>query len=117
MTCNQKFWESLDKLAKESEIEIEKRKGTPLSKNSELVYPVDYGYLKGTKSPDNAEIDVFVGSMKNQVIDAIICTVDLYKKDSEIKILIGCDEMEKEAIFKIYYEYYESLQGIFIRRE
>lgn len=36
---------------------------------------------------DGAGIDVWVGSAKKQV-DAIMCIVDLMKRDSEIKILI-----------------------------
>jgi inorganic pyrophosphatase len=113
---NDKFWSSLDRLVNESEIEIDRPKGTAHPKHNNLVFPVDYGYLKGTKSPDNAGIDVFIGSMENPMIDAIICTVDLGKKDSEIKILIGCNESEKEAVFKIYSEDCEALQGILIRR-
>jgi len=114
---NDKFWTSLGKLITECEIEIDRPKGTAHPKKKEMIYPVDYGFLKGTKSPDNAGIDVFVGSMKNKVVDAVICTVDLYKKDSEIKMLIGCSEKEKEEIFKIYSEYYETLQGVLIHRK
>lgn len=40
---------------------------------------------------DGAGIDVWVGSDEKKV-DAIMCIVDLMKKDSEIKILIGCTE-------------------------
>ena len=114
---NEKFWTSLDSLLAESEIEIDRPKGTAHPKNSEMVYPVDYGFLKSTNSPDNAGIDIYIGSMKDPIIDAVICTVDLYKKDSEIKILFGCDDDEKDKIFKIYSEYYETLQGILIRRK
>ena len=42
---------------------------------------------------DGAGIDVWVGS-QNKQIDAIMCIVDLMKRDSEIKILIGCTEEE-----------------------
>ena len=50
---------------------------------------------------DGAGIDVWVGSREKQV-DAIMCTVDLIKKDSEIKILIGCTEEEKAIICKTH---------------
>lgn len=50
---------------------------------------------------DGAGIDVWVGSGEKQV-DAIMCTVDLIKKDSEIKILIGCMEEEKVIICKTH---------------
>lgn len=50
---------------------------------------------------DGAGIDVWVGSGEKQV-DAIMCTVDVIKKDSEIKILIGCTEEEKAIICKTH---------------
>ena len=115
MKENSKFWYALDVLINESEIEIDRPKGSVHPKVG-LIYPVDYGYLKGTKSMDGEGIDVFVGSVRPLVVDAIICSVDLYKRDSEIKILLGCDEAEKEAVFKIYLECYDSLQGVLIRR-
>ena len=40
-------------------------------------------------------IDVWVGTDSRKQIDAIMCIVDLMKRDSEIKILIGCTEEEK----------------------
>jgi len=48
---------------------------------------------------DGGGIDVFIGSEVNKNIDAIICTIDMVKKDSEIKILIGCNEKEKLDIY------------------
>ena len=113
---NYKFWQSLDSLLAQSVIKIDRPKGTAHPKRRDLIYPVDYGFLKGTKSPDNAGIDIYVGSMEEPTIDAVICTVDLYKKDSEIKLLFGCTDKEKGDIFKIYSEYYETLQGILINR-
>jgi len=38
---------------------------------------------------DGSGIDVWCGTKISGKIDAIVCTVDLHKKDSEIKILIG----------------------------
>lgn len=48
-------------------------------------------------------------------IDAIMCTVDLIKKDSEIKILIGCTEEEKQIIYQTHNDT-EYMKGILIRR-
>ncbi len=70
--------------------------------------------LKDTSSMDGAGIDVWVGSGK-PIIDAIICTVDLMKNDSEIKILIGCTEEEKAIVYKTHNET-EFMKGILIRR-
>lgn len=112
---NGKFWNALDRLVAESEIIIDRPKGTVHPNYLDFVYPIDYGYLKNTTSMDNAGIDVWVGSDSSQTIDAIMCTVDLLKRDSEIKILIGCTESEKENIFQIHNES-QYMKGILIRR-
>ena len=44
-----------------------------------------------------------------------MCIVDLMKKDSEIKLLIGCTEEEKEIIYKTHNET-PYMKGILIRR-
>lgn len=49
---------------------------------------------------DGDGIDVWVGTDERKQVDAIMCIVDLMKRDSEIKILIGCTENEKEFIYK-----------------
>ncbi len=108
------FWEILDSLVNDSEIVIDRPKGTTHPKYSNFVYKVDYGYLKNTSSMDGAGIDVWVGSGKKQ-IDAIMCIVDLMKRDSEIKILIGCTEEEKQLVYQTHNET-QWMKGILIRR-
>ncbi|MBD5493876.1 MAG: inorganic pyrophosphatase [Lachnospiraceae bacterium] len=108
------FWETLDKLVENSEIVIDRPKGTAHPKYPDFIYKVDYGYLKNTSSMDGAGIDVWVGT-GNKRIDAIMCTVDLMKRDSEIKILIGCTEEEKQLIYQTHNESLY-MKGIMIRR-
>ena len=111
---NSDFWKVLDELVSYSEIIIDRPKGTPHPKFPNFVYRVDYGYLKDTSSMDGAGIDVWVGSAEKK-IDAIICTVDLMKKDSEIKILIGRTEEEKDIVYKTHNET-KFMKGILICR-
>lgn len=108
------FWRALDELVNNSEIIIDRPKGTAHPKYPDFIYKVDYGYLKNTSSMDGAGIDVWVGSAERK-IDAIICTVDLMKKDSEIKILIGCTEEEKSIVYETHNET-EFMKGVLIRR-
>ena len=108
------FWNALDELVNNSEIVIDRPKGTPHPKYPNFIYKVDYGYLQNTSSMDGAGIDVWVGSAEKK-IDAIICTVDLMKKDSEIKILIGCTEEEKAIVYETHNET-EFMKGVLIRR-
>ena len=111
---NEDFWKALDELVNSSEIVIDRAKGSAHPKFPDFIYRVDYGYLKDTTSMDGAGIDVWVGS-GNKKIDAIMCIVDLMKKDSEIKILIGCTEEEKMEVYRIHNET-QYMKGIIIRR-
>lgn len=113
-TFNNDFWKALDSLVDNSEIVIDRPKGTAHPKYPNFIYKVDYGYLKNTSSMDGAGIDVWVGSGEKQ-IDVIMCIVDLMKRDSEIKILIGCTEEEKQIVYQTHNET-EYMKGILIRR-
>lgn len=112
---NDKFWNSLDELVRNSEIVIDRPKGTAHPKFPDFIYPVDYGYLKDTTSMDGGGIDVWVGTGEKK-LDAIMCIVDLMKRDSEIKILLGCTEEEKEIIYRVHNET-QYMKGIMIRRD
>ncbi len=116
MEYNSEFWSNIDILVQQSEIIIDRPKGTVHPKFPDFHYEVDYGYLKNTSSMDGGGIDIWKGTDKEQRIDAIICTIDLMKKDSEIKILIGCTEEEKEMIYNTHNDS-AYMKGILIRRE
>nr|WP_326126426.1 inorganic pyrophosphatase [uncultured Oscillibacter sp.] len=111
---NDEFWTALDDLVKNTDIVIDRPKGTAHPRYPNFIYKVDYGFLKETASIDGAGIDVWVGTGEKR-IDAIMCIVDLMKKDSEIKILIGCTEEEKRLIYQAHNET-EYMKGILIRR-
>lgn len=113
-TFNNDFWRALDSLVDNSEIVIDRPKGTAHPKYPDFIYKVDYGYLKNTSSMDGAGIDVWIGSGEKK-IDAIMCIVDLMKRDSEIKILIGCTEEEKQIVYQTHNET-EYMKVILIRR-
>lgn len=108
------FWNVLDKLVNNSEIIIDRPKGTAHPKYPDFIYDLDYGYLNNTSSMDSLGIDVWVGSAEKKV-NAVICTVDLMKRDSEIKILIGCTDEELKIVYETHNES-ENMKGILIRR-
>jgi inorganic pyrophosphatase len=64
---------------------------------------------------DGGGIDVYRGSDASGKIDAILCTIDLRKKDSEIKILIGCTRDEKKQILE-FHNRNEYMKGLLIER-
>ena len=109
------FWKAVDSLVLESEIVIDRPKGSHHPRYPEIVYPVDYGYLKNTTSMDGSGIDVWCGTKISGKIDAIVCTVDLHKKDSKIKILIGCNAAEK-ALIMDFHNRSELMKAILIER-
>ena len=108
------FWNALDKLVNNSEIIIDRPKGTAHPKYPDFIYDLDYGYLNNTSSMDGSGIDVWVGSAEKKV-NAVICTVDLMQRDSEIKVLIGCTEEELKIVYEIHNES-ENMKGVLIRR-
>ncbi len=108
------FWNALDQLVNTSEIVIDRPKGSSHPKYPDFVYRLDYGYLKDTSSMDGAGIDVWVGSGEKRA-DAVMCIVDLLKKDSEIKILLGCTEEEKEIVYETHNET-PFMKGVLIKR-
>ena len=108
------FWTAADTLIHESELVIDRPKGSLHPKFPQIIYPVDYGYLKNTTSMDGGGIDVWRGSDPARKLDAIIYTVDLKKKDSEIKILIGCTPVEKALILDFHNR--GEMKGLLIER-
>ncbi len=113
-TQNPGFWWALDELVQSSEIVIDRPRSSAHPRSPDLIYRVDYGYLRNTASMDGSGIDVWVGTGEKK-IDAIMCTVDLMKRDSEIKLLIGCTEEEKQIVYETHNES-EYMKGVLIRR-
>lgn len=111
---NEAFWEALDTLVRSSRLVIDRPKGAHHPRFPEMIYPVDYGYLENTTSMDGNGIDVWRGTEPSGKIDAVICTVDLLKKDSEIKLLIGCTTAEKILIMDFHNR--NVMRGLLIER-
>jgi inorganic pyrophosphatase len=112
---NKEFWSAIDRLVRESEIVIDRPKGSVHPRYSNFLYKVDYGYLKNTSSMDGGGIDIWKGTAPKQKVNAIICIVDLLKRDSEIKLLMGCTEEEKGIVYKTHNET-EYIKGIIKQR-
>jgi inorganic pyrophosphatase len=109
------FWERLETLIASSEIVIDRPRGSSHPRYPAIVYPLDYGYLRGTSSGDGDGIDVWRGSLPNAELDAAVCTVDVMKRDAEIKLLIGCTETEKQIVLDFLNSEYMS--AVLIERD
>lgn len=113
---NRDFWQMLDALAASGEIVIDRPKGSAHPRYPQMIYPLDYGYLQSASSMDGEGIDVWIGTDPQRRIDAIVCTVDMVKRDSEIKILIGCTEEQKQTVLAVHNDS-PGMRGILVRRE
>ena len=76
-----------------------------------------WGRGKPSFRPDTADRETLDVSraLTPKKVDAIMCIVDLVKKDSEIKILIGCTEEEKRIVYETHNES-PFMKGVLIRR-
>jgi len=109
------FWEAVDALVSAGKIVIDRPKGSYHPRFPEVKYKVDYGYIENTASMDGGGIDVWIGSSADKKVNAVICTVDLMKKDSEIKLLIGCTEEEINTVYEFHNDS-KFMKGLLIRR-
>ena len=114
-TYNKDFWKAIDTLAASGTIIIDRPKGSIHPRFPHIKYEVDYGYIDNTASMDDGGIDIWRGSQPSLNVNAVICTVDLIKKDSEIKLLIGCTEEELHTVYE-FHNHSEFMKGILIRR-
>src|SRR5262245_39841011 len=96
------FWAALDDLVASSPVHVDRPKGTAHPGYPSFIYPLDYGYLKHTQAADGSGIDVWLGSLQWRRVTGVICTVDRLKRDSEIKILIGCTREEAQLILSTH---------------
>lgn len=115
MTYQADFWRALEKLVQESTIIIDRPKGSSHPQYGDLIYPLDYGYLNETTTTDDSGIDVWRGSQPDQNISAVLCTVDLAKRDLEIKVLIGCDDGEIASI-EHFHNQSANMKGFLIKK-
>ena len=113
---NRPFWALLDRLVDESRLVIDRPRGSTHWRYPDYVYPLDYGYLEGTSSMDGDGIDVWIGTDSDRSVKGVICTVDLVKRDSEIKILLGCTEEEIRLVERDH-NVTELMKGVLVRRE
>lgn len=109
------FWRRLDELLARSEIVIDRPRGSRHPRFPEIVYEIDYGYLDGTTSTDGEGVDVWLGSDPGRRLDAVICTVDMDKRDAEMKLMVGCTAAECDCIER-FYNSWPDMGGMVVRR-
>ena len=109
------FWEYMEKLVVSTSITIDRPKGISHPRYPNMVYPVNYGYFEGTRSPDNSGIDVWIGSNSKKDFNGFLATIDLNKMDCEIKLVIGCSDNEISIILDFHNS--NGMRAIFVDRK
>ena len=115
MSDNREFWEAADKLLSSGKIIIDRPRGSRHPKYRDTVYELDYGYIDGTTSSDGGGVDVWRGTSGSNTVDAVIVTLDLGKRDSEIKLIVGCTESEIDLVYE-FHNRTELMKGLLIKR-
>ena len=108
------FWQAMESLVAGARLVVDRPKGSHHPRHPKIVYPLDYGYLEATTAVDGGGVDVWRGSLPDQNVVGAVCTIDLVKKDVEVKILLGCTESEIAVVRAFCNE--GPTQGLVIRR-
>ncbi len=96
------FWQKLDQLLASSNLIVDRPRGSLHPRYAAFAYPLDYGYLEGTRAGDGEGIDVWIGSLPAGGVTGVLCTIDLAKRDAEVKLLVGCTACEAQEIVAIH---------------
>jgi len=98
----ERFWLAIDTLVARHPIIIDRPRGSIHPRYPNIIYPLDYGYLEGTTSGDGCGIDIWRGSLAQFAATGLILTVDLKKKDSEMKLLLACTLEEQHIVLEFH---------------
>ena len=109
------FWQKIDSIFLASAVVITQLAGSNHLEYQNLIYPVDYGYLNETLSQDSLGISVYKGSISTHIIDAMLVSADILKKDIEVKLLLGCNAEEVDKILR-FVNQTEFQKSILVRR-
>ncbi len=112
---NEDFWVYLQKLVDSSKIILDRPKGSLHPRFGHIPYPVSYGFLEGTHAIDAGGVDIWVGSTGEKQVVGALCTVDLHRRDTELKILYDCNDEEIKLIMQFINS--GEMRGYYLERE
>jgi inorganic pyrophosphatase len=108
------FWSDVDTLIQRHSVVIDRAANSAHPASPKYTYPLDYGYLEGTRSDDGEGVDVFVGTLPARRVVGVVCTVDGLKSEVEVKLLLGCSPDEIKSV----HDFFSQLQmgcGVWLR--
>ncbi len=113
---NPLFWATLEQFVVSSELIVDRPKGSKHPRFPEITYPLDYGFLKETSGGDGEGVDVWIGTQNTWQITGVACTADPFKRDAELKILLGCSSQDF-ATLEQFFRVTAELPAIIVPRE
>lgn len=109
------FWQKVDTLYLSSGYTIARKKGDRHPQFTNLVYPVDYGYVNETKSTNGEGLSLYAGTENRNRITSLVMAVDILSREMDVKILVGCTPQEEEAVLR-YLNQTDYQKTILVRR-
>ena len=83
------FWKAIEKLVRDSNIVIDRPKGTAHPRFPDFIYKIDYGYLENTSSMDQGGIDgVFICNARNTYS---VCRILEERNTDKDVLVVGTD--------------------------
>ena len=93
LAAGQFDWEAWEALIAQNGLTIDRPYRSRHPDFSDIIYPMNYGYVNNTTSTDGHEVDVFVGSADNGLV-GLLMTTDYGRGDREVKLLFDCTPEE-----------------------
>lgn len=93
------FWQKIDSLVLSGDFVTLAEKGDSHPEYPSLIYPLRYGYLKALESEDLPNYRVYKGDHGTTASAVVVCA-DILSKSLDVKILLGCDAEEEEAVLR-----------------
>lgn len=87
-------WAAWDALIEKNGLAVERPARSEHPDHPEIVYPMDYGFVRGTRASDGHAVDCFIGSAETGGLVGLLLTKDHRKGDREAKLLWGCTPRE-----------------------
>jgi inorganic pyrophosphatase len=86
-------WDAWERLIVRAGITIDRPRHEPHPRYPQIIYPLDYGYVNGTRGTDGDALDLFVGTADTGLVGAIL-TTDYRQQDREAKLLYDCSPVD-----------------------
>lgn len=86
-------WLEWEALIARNGITIDRPRKQPHPRYPQIIYPLDYGYVNGTRGADGDALDVFVGTADTGLV-GVLLTTDYRQHDREAKLLFDCSPIE-----------------------